>query len=142
MSRPQSRNQVLAPSTITGIRKLYNGNSSVFFQKYLSPVIKDQSFYAAMRMDYITIEEEDFIESAFQQACINNFIQPEELDVLPTFSELISQLSKALDVAHNNPDVFDIALFIKHFYISIRFYNLKLEEGHIDFSKGKKSILL
>ena len=142
MSRPQSRTQILNPGTITGIKKLYNGNTGVFYTKYLTPVIKEQSFYASLRMDYITVEEDQFIEQAFQQACINNFITPEELDLLPTFSDLISQMAKSLEVGHENPQVFDIDLFINQFYISLKFYDLKMKEGHVDFAKGKKSILL
>jgi len=142
MSRPQSRTQILNSGTIIGIKKLYNGNTSVFYHNYLAPVIKEQSFYASLRMDYITVDEDQFIEQAFQQACINNFITPEELDLLPTFTDLISQMAKALEIGHENPQVFDIDLFVKQFYISLRFYDLKLREGHVDFAKGKKSILI
>lgn len=137
MAKILARTEILSTEYIACINKLYNGNTTAFYDAYLTENVSRDIFYIAMRMEPVTKQVVTDIELAVTYACSRFGVDMDDLNLIPDIETLIHLVMIRIKALESVEDVASLKELSKY----LNFYSILLQRGIVKFERGKKTIL-
>ncbi len=140
MPRPVTKTDMLSQDYISLIHRLYNGNVSKFYEKYLSKSISQADYYNALRLFPTNPDTINKIEFSITEALLEHELDEETIFTLPDLETLVHLAFirlRTLRESSSEATLKDVQELEKYF----KFYSKVMQRKRIQLVQTKKTVL-